>query len=290
MAGISVFSDLDASPDPDAALRYLDDTDGFMSAFKAYVAAALARYVPGGRVLDVGCGAGHDLARLAAAGLTPTGVDLSRAALVRARDRCRSVAQADGHRLPFRDEAFDGCRIERVLQHVADPGTVLDEVIRVVRPGGVLAVLEPDQSALRVASDVDPSGGLVASQALATHPTMGSQLEQLLRDRGCAVDDVVTERSYGYQLDGLPLKAVPALRRAVAHGLISEEIADAWLTEQAERTHNGTFRATWPKVLVVARTQRQQPCSAEGGRAPKHRSPSRGGDQAVAVAFRTPSG
>lgn len=250
---MSVFSDLDASRQPEAALRYLDDTDDFMSALKAYVVAAMARYVPGGRVLDLGCGVGHDLVRLAGAGLAPVGVDLSHLALRRARARATSVVRADGVRLPFRDASVDGCRIERVLQHVADPGALVDDVLRVVRPGGVLALLEPDHTSLRVDSRVDPSGALLSAMATAQHPSIGAALADQLRQRGCRVDDVVTEQSFGYQLDGLPLKAAAALDRAVSAGTLSARDGNAWLAEQAVRNRDGSFRATWTKVLVIAR-------------------------------------
>lgn len=251
---MSVFSDLDSSPQPEALLRYLDDTDAFMSAFKSYVVAALARYAPGGRVLDLGCGVGHDLIRLSRAGLTAVGVDLSQAALRRALAKSPAVVQADGASLPFRSGVFDGCRVERVLQHVTDPGAVVDEMVRVVRPGGVLAVLEPDHTSFRVDSALDADGALLSRLVLAKHPSIGAQLPGLLRDRGCVVDDVVTEHSSGYRLEGLPIDAEAALERGVNRGLLSRADADAWLAEQTERTREGTFLATWLKVLVIART------------------------------------
>lgn len=251
---MSVFSDLDASTQPEGPLRYLDDTDDFMSAFKAYVVAVMVRYVPEGRVLDFGCGVGHDLARLARAGLTAIGVDLSHVALLRARDRSSALVRGDGARLPFRGGSFDGCRLERVLQHVFDPEAVVDEMLRVVRPGGALAVLEPDHTSLRVDSCVDPSGTRLSGLVLAKHPSIGRELAELLRLRGCRIDDVVTEQSFGYQLDGLPIKAAPALARAVSQGRLSDREANDWLTEQTARTRDGSFRASWTKVLVIART------------------------------------
>ncbi|WP_344962937.1 methyltransferase domain-containing protein [Streptomyces thioluteus] len=43
---------------------------------------------------------------------------------------------ADAHHLPFRAGSFDGAWADLVLQHVADPGRVIDEMLRVVLPGG----------------------------------------------------------------------------------------------------------------------------------------------------------
>jgi SAM-dependent methyltransferase len=251
---VSVFSDVDASPQPEVALRYLDDTDEFMSAFKAYIVAVMKRYVPGGRVLDLGCGVGHDLARLTAAGLDAVGVDLSHVALQAACDRSRALVRADGARMPFRDGSFDGCRVERVLQHVPDPGELVAEMLRVVRPGGVLAILEPDHTSLRIESDVDPDGLLLGKLALARHPSVGTRLADLLAQHGCRVDDVIVEHSFGYELAGLPIKAEGALARGVAAGRITDDMRTSWLAEQAERDAAGAFRASWRKILVVART------------------------------------
>ena len=250
---MSGFSDVDRSLRPDELLSYLDLTDSFMVAFKAYVAAAAGRYAPGGRVLDLGCGVGHDLVRLRDAGLTPVGLDPSHLALTRARSTGAPLVRGDGARLPFRDRVFDACRIERVLQHVASPAAVLDEVVRVVRPGGLVAVLEPDHSAMRVESDAFPAD-LLARCVTVRHPAMGAQVADLLRERGCVIDDVVTELSFGYQLDGIPVSAERTTELAVHAGTLEAGLREAWLTEQRARSEAGTFRASWPKVLVVART------------------------------------
>jgi SAM-dependent methyltransferase len=45
---------------------------------------------------------------------------------------------ADGHFLPFRDEAFDGVWIQAVLEHVLDPPAVVEEIHRVLKPGGIV--------------------------------------------------------------------------------------------------------------------------------------------------------
>ena len=99
---MSQFADMDASPDVGRLLRYLDDHDVYLSAIKAYVAAAAKRVIPGGRILDVGCGVGHDLVRMAEAGLTPVGVDSSAAALGRARETGQLLIRGDAERLPHR--------------------------------------------------------------------------------------------------------------------------------------------------------------------------------------------
>lgn len=260
---MSQFSDVDNSARPDSLLNYLDDTDVSMAALKAYVATAASRYVPGGVVLDLGCGVGHDLVRLRAAGLRPIGLDPSAHALSRAVGRHPAVVRADGARLPLRTGALDGCRIERVLQHVPYPEAVLDEVIRVVRPGGFIAILEPDHTSLRVDA-TSGDGNLLGRWPSPRHPAIGGEIADLLRGRRCHVDDVVTELSFGYALDRIPVNAEPTLQRAVAAGALSAPARDAWLEEQRERSRCGNFQASWVKVLVIARAPGAG--RSEGGR------------------------
>lgn len=52
-------------------------------------------------------------------------------------------AVADAHSLPFRDESFDTCMLSAVLQYCADPGTVVREASRVLKPGGFLVIDAP---------------------------------------------------------------------------------------------------------------------------------------------------
>ena len=253
---MAAFSDVDASGAAERLIAYLDATDAGLAAMKAYVAAACARAVPGGTVLDLGCGAGHDLRRLAAAGLAPIGIDPSavmlREAAARAGVRGTALARADGAHLPFRDGALDGCRIERVLQHVEAPAVVVAEVRRILRPGAFVAVFEPDYGTFRVDSDVDPEGSLVARMLRVRHPRIGADLESLLGRHGFAIDDVVTESSRSTRFPQLPVDTTGVLERAVADGSTDDSTVRAWTDEQQQRDAAGTFRARWDKVLVVA--------------------------------------
>jgi ubiquinone/menaquinone biosynthesis C-methylase UbiE len=99
---------------------------------------------PGPRVLNAGAGAGSFSLRLAENGFDVTSVDASSAAVEVLRERVTGeVARADVTALPFADAAFDAAVLGEVLEHVEDDRGALEEVARVLRPGGVLAVSVP---------------------------------------------------------------------------------------------------------------------------------------------------
>lgn len=101
----------------------------------------------GRRVLEIGCGAGSDLARFARGGGVVTGVDLSPRTVALARRRLAlegltaELAVADAEALPFRDEWFDFVYSWGVLHHTPDTAQAVAEVYRVLVPGGRACVM-----------------------------------------------------------------------------------------------------------------------------------------------------
>jgi demethylmenaquinone methyltransferase/2-methoxy-6-polyprenyl-1,4-benzoquinol methylase len=102
-----------------------------------------------GLVLDVATGpAGVALQLAARTGARVVGVDVTEAMLRRARDNvARSgarigLALGRGEQLPFADGTFDAVTFTYLLRYVDDPAATIRELVRVVKPGGVLANLE----------------------------------------------------------------------------------------------------------------------------------------------------
>lgn len=156
----SGFQDVDRSPDFavfSSCLTLVDSIPFFAECKRE--SYGLLGASPGRRILDVGCGLGDDAAAMAglvAPGGAVVGVDGSRSMVDAARSRHGGVPGlsfevADAARLPFDDACFDACRIDRVLQHIADPTPVVREMVRVLRPGGVLVAYDNDWETLTVA-------------------------------------------------------------------------------------------------------------------------------------------
>ena len=100
----------------------------------------------GGRLLEVGCGAGTDLAYLGRRFQQVVGVDLAEAGArlaAGAVDHWRlagATLAADGEALPFADGGFDLVYSFGVLHHTDDPARAIGEIRRVLRPGGRVVV------------------------------------------------------------------------------------------------------------------------------------------------------
>jgi 2-polyprenyl-6-hydroxyphenyl methylase / 3-demethylubiquinone-9 3-methyltransferase len=95
----------------------------------------------GARVLDVGCGAGFLSNYLAREGFEASGIDASPESLAVAtrHDETRGVRYQIGNALslPYANASFDAVCAMDFLEHVEDPGAVVEECSRVLRPGGV---------------------------------------------------------------------------------------------------------------------------------------------------------
>jgi SAM-dependent methyltransferase len=119
--------------------------------FRKFVAPVI-RDLAGGRdrlrLVDCGCGTGHNLELLRPHGKT-IGFDLTEGGTTRARAAGWTVMRADITRIPLASEMFDVATSFDVLQCVEADVTALREMTRIVRPGGVVVVTVAALEALR---------------------------------------------------------------------------------------------------------------------------------------------
>ena len=104
---------------------------------------------PGDLVLDCGCGLGwflHVIGQLTACRLTGTDYDVPRLASAKRDLGGRAtLASSDILALPYADATFDKIVLSEVLEHLPDDAGALAEVVRVLKPGGLLAITVPNQ-------------------------------------------------------------------------------------------------------------------------------------------------
>lgn len=114
-----------------------------MELFKRYVGG------PGRKVLDLGCRDGALTSRYAE-GNEVVGVDADREALAEAEKLGIETRWADlDEPLPFEDSSFDVVVAGELLEHLRDPGRLVGEVLRVLRPGGTFVASVPNAYRLK---------------------------------------------------------------------------------------------------------------------------------------------
>jgi len=192
--------------------------------------------------LEVGCGEGTNLARLARRG-HPVGIDRYPE---KARFAARAVpgarlAVADAGALPFRDGCFAGVLIRDVLHHLPEPGPAVAEAVRVLRPGGTFVLIEPNGRNPLVAAQAR----LVAAGRALRHWTPDTVRAAVA---GLPLRDVELVPSQGL-----------ALRRVVLHYQLGLPALGRWrptaaLLERLERLGERLLpRARWAYTVVRAR-------------------------------------
>lgn len=102
----------------------------------------------GRRVVDVGCGEGYGAAWIATGAASTLGIDIEPAAIDHAAKHYRSenlsFAVGDARHLDLPDACADLVTCFETIEHVSEPAKVLDELARILAPGGVVIISTPD--------------------------------------------------------------------------------------------------------------------------------------------------
>ena len=196
--GAPGYRQVDDDPNVDKLIARMDETARWAATvrLRSWERQSLA-LTAGERLLDVGCGpgdAGIALARELGDTGELVGIDSSDQMLRVARARARPAAcrvrftRGDASSLEEPDDAFDAVRCERTLQWLPDPAVAVAEMVRVLRPGGRLSLIDTDWSTFDL-SVGDDALAAVIREALRTErhrpSNVGSRLGDLVVAAGC---------------------------------------------------------------------------------------------------------
>ena len=233
--------------------------DSFMGRYSRPLAALFvesARLPSTGRALDVGCGPGaltEELARrfgeTEVAGVDPSE---SFVAAATARHPWADIRHGFAEQLPFDDAIFDAALAELVVHFMTDAATGIREMVRVTRPGGVVAACVWDFAGGRAPQSLffAALGSVVTGIDDESHRVGARKgdLGGLLRDAGCtaveeteltvetvypAFDEWWTPYTYGVSPAGSQLAALPDLERDEVRARCAELLPRAPFTISA---------------------------------------------------------
>jgi ubiquinone/menaquinone biosynthesis C-methylase UbiE len=261
------FDQVDETTDPHDFVRYLDTTRGteFFREIKRR-SLALLDLRPGDRALDLGCGTGEEAIALAgvvgSAGLA-VGADFSATMVAEGRRRAAELGlpvaflQADALQLPFPDASFDGCRAERLLQHVPDADLALREMVRVLRAGARLVIWEADLDTLVFDAPDRRTSHLIAHYICDgfRNGAIGHQLYRRFKHLG--LEEVQAEPRIRAMTEFWLMETAFDLRasaqKASDAGLVTATEATDWIASLEAAAANGTFFAAVSGFLVSGR-------------------------------------
>ncbi|GAA5045376.1 methyltransferase domain-containing protein [Nocardia callitridis] len=218
---------------------------------------------PGESVMDIGSGTAAEAISFATA-VGPSGsafgVEPDPQLLAAAQRRAAQAGSAaefhsgDAYGLPFGAERFDAVLSERVFQHLTAPARAANEIIRVLRPGGRVVVMDTDWGT----TIVHPGEHRVVAHVVdtlisaTTNPFAGRGLAGWLTKAGLVVDDIgshalVQDRSVGA---GSLVTRISGM--AVARGVITEAQREKLLADLAVGADRGDVHLSVTMFAVLA--------------------------------------
>lgn len=261
------FTDVDRTQNKKAyfdCLNLLDSLEYYKECkTKSY---ELLQLEPGIKVLEAGCGLGDDafrIAKLIMPGGLVVGLDVSTVMIEKARLH-ELAAQlpvefqtGDIKALPFSDNSFARCRIDRVLQHIPQPQKAVAECVRVLEPNGLLLAYDNDWKTFSIASGDDEITQTIEN--LWTGSFVNGRIGLHLPDYflSAGLTDVKIYPGTSVITDFATANRVYNLRenvhKAVDEHLLSAEQGKRWLDELIERDNGGTFLASLTAYTVVGK-------------------------------------
>lgn len=211
---------------------------------------------PNPHILELGCGTGvlaRALVRREGFAGHVIGVDQSPAWIKAARqfavdegvESLVAFQTGDCHDLDVGDAHFDAVIAHTLVSHVRNPLVVIKEAVRVVKPGGTVAIFDGDYASwTHGCSDADlgkeMEDGIIAT--VVSHPRVMRDMPRLLREAGLELVEIMphvyAEAGTGVFFLGAAEAYGPMVARA---GQVPQKRVDRWLAEQRRSAADGTF-------------------------------------------------
>ena len=252
---------------PSEAIRLNDQADSL---------AALIHYdsfwTPGSRVLEVGCGVGAQTKTIAFQNpeVSFTSIDLSPESIAQARLTIEALGlnnvqflEADLHQLPFSENTFDHVFFCFVLEHLPQPQDAIQQVLKVLKPGGTMTAIEGDHGSTYFFPDSPLALKAVACQvqlqaAKGGNANIGRALFPLLQNAGLTkvqvsprmvyVDDSKPNLVEGFTKNTFTAMIQGIAPEAIEKELISKEDMDRGIQDLLRTAAGGgTFCYTFFK-------------------------------------------
>jgi ubiquinone/menaquinone biosynthesis C-methylase UbiE len=213
----------------------------------------------GSKVLDLGCGIGgatFPLAEITGPSGLAAGVDISSAMIEVANGRRRGrtgieFRTGEAAAIPYPDKFFDAARCERVFLYLSDRLAAIHEMKRVVKAGGLVALLDTELDCTAVYSKKPVLTRKMTSIVAASMPNPNSARDLPALARQAGLKDVKTEISAISTPHEFFLRVMTgALASAVEKGSVARPEVDEWLEEQALLEESGDFFQMWFYVLA----------------------------------------
>ncbi len=196
---------------------YANNTRGDARGFKGIARRVADQVTPGGAILEVAPGPGYlaiEIAKLG--GYQVSGVDVSRSFVRIATDNARQTGVTidfrlgDAAHMPFPDESFDFVVCTAAFKNFSDPVGVINDIHRVLRPGGKASIFDLRKDASRQSIDAEVRGmGLSWLNSLLTRWTFrlmllrsaytDSQLERMVAQSRFGKGEILKE-GIGFEL------------------------------------------------------------------------------------------